>query len=174
MPSAGALLVCVGALIARKGQAFAIEALTRLADARLVLIGEGGDRAALETLARDIGVADRVHFLGSLPHAEIARIVQAADVAVLPSASEGVANAWIEALACGTPLVITDVGGAREVLRDPIAGRIVAREADAIASAVAELLASPPPREAVAATVSGYSWQANGRALVDYWKGLSQ
>lgn len=174
MPSDGALLVCVGALIARKGQAFAIEALTRLADARLVLIGEGGDRAALETLARDIGVADRVHFLGSLPHAEIARIVQAADVAVLPSASEGVANAWIEALACGTPLVTTDVGGAREVLRDPIAGRIVVREADAIASAVAELLASPPPREAVAATVSGYSWQANGRALVDYWKGLSQ
>lgn len=44
----------------------------------------------------------------SLPHSEIAHYLQAADVAVLPSSSEGLANAWIEALACGTPLVITD------------------------------------------------------------------
>lgn len=166
------LLVSVGALIPRKGQAFAIEAMAQLPEARLALIGEGEDRAMLEKMAHDRGVADRVHFLGSLPHAEIAHYLQAADVAVLPSSSEGLANAWIEALACGTPLIITDTGGAREVMKSTAAGRIVERNADAIAAAAHELLASPPHREAVAATVADYSWQANGAALVAHWRRL--
>lgn len=172
VPIYEALLVSVGALIPRKGQAFAIESMVKLPEARLALIGEGEDRQMLEKLAHELGVADRVHFLGSLSHSEIAHYLQAADVAVLPSSSEGLANAWIEALACGTPLVITDTGGAREVLYSAAAGRIVERDADAIAGAVHELLISPPHREAVAATVSDYSWQANGTALVAHWKNL--
>lgn len=172
VPIYEALLVCVGALILRKGQAFAIEAMVKLPDARLALIGEGEDRQMLEKLAHELGVADRVHFLGSLPHHEIARYLKAADVAVLPSSSEGLANAWIEALACGTPLVITDTGGAREVLHSDTAGRIVERNAEAIAAAVHELLSAPPHREAVAATVADYSWEANGAALVANWRHL--
>lgn len=173
VPVYEALLVCVGALIPRKGQAFVIEAMAHIPEGRLVLIGEGEDRQALEKRAHELGVAERVHFLGSLPHAEIAHYLQAADIAVLPSASEGLANAWIEALACGTPLIITDTGGAREVMKTEAAGRIIARNADAIAKAVHELLAAPPHREAVAATVSEYSWQANGAALVEHWRRLT-
>ncbi len=173
IPAEGALLVCVGALIPRKGQAFVIKALANLPGVRLAIIGAGEDLASLTLLAADTGVSDRVHFLGSLPHAEIARFVQAADVAVLPSSSEGLANAWIEALACGTPLVITDVGGAREVLCTPDAGRIVARDAGAIAAAVYALLAQPLERSAVAATVADYSWSRNGAALIDHWRTIS-
>lgn len=172
IPADKALLVSVGALIPRKGQAFVIEALAQLPDARLALIGEGEDRQRLEALAHERGVAGRVHFTGSLPHAEIARYLQAADLAVLPSASEGLANAWIEALACGTPLVITDAGGAREVLKDSAAGRIVERDAAAIASAARELLANPPARDAVAACVADYSWETNGAALTAHWRRL--
>ena len=172
VPIYEALFVSVGALIPRKGQAFAIEAMAQLPEARLALIGEGEDRAMLEKLAHDTGVSERVHFLGSLPHAEIAHYLQAADVAILPSASEGLANAWIEALACGTPLIITDTGGAREVMQSAAAGRIVKRNADAIAAAAHQLLASPPHREAVAATVADYSWQANGAALIAHWRRL--
>jgi teichuronic acid biosynthesis glycosyltransferase TuaC len=172
VPIYEALLVSVGALIPRKGQAFAIEAMARLSDARLALIGEGEDRQMLGKLAHALGVADRVHFLGSLPHSEIAHYFQAADVAILPSSSEGLANAWIEALACGTPLVITDTGGAREVLRSDAAGRTVERNADAIAAAVHELLTAPPHRDAVAATVAEYSWAANGAALIAHWRHL--
>ncbi|MBK6706628.1 MAG: glycosyltransferase [Sphingomonadales bacterium] len=172
IPADKSLLVSVGALIPRKGQAFAIRALAQLPDTRLALIGAGEDRAALEKLAHETGVSERVHFLGSLPHAEIANYLQAADVAVLPSASEGLANAWIEALACGTPLIITDAGGAREVLRSSDAGRIVERDASAIAAAIRELLASPTQREVVAAQVTDYSWQANGAALVAHWRRL--
>jgi teichuronic acid biosynthesis glycosyltransferase TuaC len=173
IPADGPLLVSVGALIPRKGQAFVIEALPTLPEARLALIGEGEDQAKLQLLARDLGVADRVHFLGPLPHAAIANVLQAADVAVLPSSSEGLANAWIEALSCGTPLVITDVGGAREVLRGPAAGRIIERTRTAIAKAVNALLAEPAARDAVAAAVADYSWEANGAALVAHWRQLA-
>jgi teichuronic acid biosynthesis glycosyltransferase TuaC len=174
IPPSGPLLVSVGALIPRKGQSFVIEALPALPGAQLALIGAGEDMAQLEILSKDLGVADRVHFFGSLPHADIARFVQAADVAVLPSASEGLANAWIEALACGTPLVITDVGGAREVVNSPNGGRIVAREAAAIANAVSELLSQQLDRLAVATTVADYSWDRNGAALIAHWKSISE
>jgi teichuronic acid biosynthesis glycosyltransferase TuaC len=173
LPTDGALLVSVGALIPRKGQVYAIGALAQLSDVRLAIIGAGADLSMLKTRAKELGVAGRVHFLGSLPHCDIARHIKAADVCVLPSESEGIANAWIEALACGTPLVITDAGGAREVLTGPAAGHIVEREAGAIAIAIRKILTNPPAREDVAATVATYSWDRNGAALVEYWQTLT-
>ena len=168
----GPLLATVGALISRKGQQFVIRALARLPDARLALVGTGPDQAALELLARESGMDGRVHFLGSLDHERLPRVLSAANAMVLPSASEGLANAWVEALACGCPLVITEAGGAREVLTRPEAGRIVERDADAIADAVRDLLAFPPSRQAVAACAARFGWEANAAALVDYYEGL--
>ena len=173
LPIDGALLVAVGALIPRKGQSFAIEALAQIPETRLAIIGDGPDLSMLRQLTRDQDVADRVHFLGSLPHSEIARHVQAADVCVLPSESEGIANAWIEALACGTPLVITDAGGAREVIISDAGGRIIERKAGAIAKAARDLLRNPPERADVAAVVADYSWERNGKALIAYWRTLA-
>ena len=91
---------------------------------------------------------------------------------VLPSASEGLANAWVEALACGTPLVITDVGGARELVSDPVAGVLVARETQAVREGVARVLAQPRDRQAVAATVERFGWTENARALAAYYDRL--
>jgi glycosyltransferase involved in cell wall biosynthesis len=117
-------------------------------------------------------VADRVHFLGSLDHAALPMVLCAADAMVLPSASEGLANAWVEALACGTPLVVTDAGGAKELLRSEAAGRIVVRDARAIAAGVLDVLAADYAPEEVAATVSQFSWEANAAALADYYARL--
>jgi glycosyltransferase involved in cell wall biosynthesis len=166
------LLATVGALIPRKGQRLVLQALARLPSAHLALVGDGPDRAALEGFAREAGLAERVHFLGSLDHAALPSVLSAADAMVLPSESEGLANAWVEALACGCPLVISDAGGARELVTRPEAGRIVARDAQAIADAVRALIADPPPREAVAACAAGFSWEANAAALADYYEGL--
>ncbi|MCK9543336.1 MAG: glycosyltransferase, partial [Novosphingobium sp.] len=130
------LLVAPGALIPVKGQALAIQALARLPAARLALAGTGSDEARLRDIRRSTGVADRVHFLGQVSHEHLPHLLSAADAMVLPSEREGLANAWIEALACGTPLVIPDIGGAREVVRSPSAGRIVERTPEAIAAAV--------------------------------------
>jgi glycosyltransferase involved in cell wall biosynthesis len=172
VPAEGPLLATVGALIPRKGQQLVVRALARLPEARLALVGTGPDRDALDSLARDSGMAGRVHFLGSLDHAMLPVVLSAAEAMVLPSASEGLANAWVEALACGCPLVISEAGGAREVVVAPEAGRIVERDAEAIAAAVRELLAAPPPREAVAACAARFSWEANAAALAAYYEGL--
>ena len=174
VPTGGPLLASVGALIPRKGQQLVVRALARLPEARLALVGTGSDQGALEILVRESGMADRVHFLGSLDHHWLPSVLSAADAMVLPSASEGLANAWVEALACGCPLVISDAGGARELMTRPEAGRIVAREADAIAAAVRELLAAPPPREAVAECAARFSWEANAAALAEYYEAISQ
>ncbi len=169
-----ALLATVGALIPRKGQECVIQALAQLPDTVLALVGTGPDEARLRTLANGLGVATRVHFLGSLDHEAIPLLLSAANAMVLPSASEGLANAWVEAVACGTPLVITDVGGARELVPDDRAGRIVTRDAASIAAAVRELLAAPPLPGVVAETAAQFSWDAHAERLADYFGQIAQ
>jgi teichuronic acid biosynthesis glycosyltransferase TuaC len=166
----GPLLVTPGALIARKGQALVIEALRDLPSGHLALAGKGEDEARLRALAQSLGLGARVHFLGQVGHDLLPLLFSAADAVVLPSASEGLANVWVEALACGTPIVIPDIGGARELLTSPAAGRIVSREARAIATAVRDILSDPPGQDTVAQTVSGFSWERNGARIVEIWK----
>ena len=169
----GPLIVSVGALIPRKGQGFVIDALPLLPDVTLVLIGKGEDEAVLKAKAADLGVADRVRFMGALPQMVIADWLAAADAMVLPSASEGLANAWVEALACGTPVVSCAVGGARELLDRPEAGVLVGRDGGEIAAAVQALIDAPPARDIVAATVDRFSWEANTTALYAHLSGLA-
>ena len=161
----GPLLITVGYLIERKGQAFVIDALRELPDARLMLIGDGPARLALQARIAAAGLQDRIEFTGSIPHAELPALFAGADVMVLPSASEGLANVWVEALACGTPIVIADVGGAREVVDRPAAGRIVDRTPEAIAAGVRAVLADPIDRQATRAVAERFTWNANSTAL---------
>ncbi|MDE2412949.1 MAG: glycosyltransferase [Sphingomonadales bacterium] len=174
LPRDAQVLATVGALIPRKGQRFAIEALEHLPGAILLLAGAGADDNALRSLAERLGVAERVRFLGAVPHDELPVVLNAADVFVLPTASEGLANVWVEALACGTPVVTTPIPGAQELLTDPAWGRMVPRDGAAIADAVRGLLATPPSPESVQVAVAGFSWQANAAALVEHWKRLAK
>lgn len=173
MPDNAPLLACVGALIERKGQGIAIAALKDIPGARLVLIGKGEDEARLRALAASEGVESRVHFAGSLDHDVMPLILSAADAMVLPTVSEGLANAWVEALACGTPVVTCDVGGARELITCDTAGRLVERNPAAVAAGINAILNAPPPREAVAALTEAFSWDANGAALAEYYERLT-
>ncbi len=161
----GPLIVTVGALIPRKGQSLVIDALPHLPEAKLVLIGDGEDRSRLGQQAAALGVADRVRFTGNLPHEEIATWLCAADVMALPSASEGLANAWVESLACGTPIVITNAGGAHEVLTNENAGRIVERTASGVLAGVTSVLATPPSRNACRQIAERFTWGRNTEAL---------
>ncbi len=166
----GALILSVGALIPRKAQDLLIRALPALPDATLMLAGQGASEGDYRALASQLGVADRVSFLGSVPHDDLPALFAAADVMALVSASEGLANAWVEALACGTPIVASDVGGIRELVKSPAAGRIVDRNPEAITAAIKDILASPPSREAVAANVSAFSWDENARQLAAFFR----
>jgi glycosyltransferase involved in cell wall biosynthesis len=159
----GRVIASVGNLVPVKGHRLAIEALRRLPGATLLVIGDGPERRRLEAAAAGLG--ERVRFLGALPHRELPQILARSDVMLLASEREGLANAWVEALACGTPVVIPDVGGAREVVDRPEAGRIVERDAGAIAAAVEELFAAPPDREKVRACAARFSWERNAAEL---------
>lgn len=157
----GPLVISTGALISRKGHAIVIDAVAALPGVSLLIAGEGPERAALETRIAASGAADRIRLLGSVPHRDLPQLMNAADAMALASFSEGLANAWVEALASGTPVVIPNAGGARELVTTPAAGGIVARNAEAFARALSDLLAHPPAPADTAATVSAYSWQAN-------------
>lgn len=106
----GLRLVSTGRLIPRKGYHLLIPALRP--DDSLVLIGDGPELAALQQLS----VGKQVRFLGEQPREVIARELQRADVFVLPSANEGMSNSLLEAMAAGLPVVVTDVGGTRELV----------------------------------------------------------
>ncbi len=169
----GPLVASVGALIPRKGHDIVIDAVAALPGVQLRIAGEGPERARLMAQIARLGVGDRVKLMGGVAHGELPGLLAAADVMALASSSEGLANAWVEALASGTPLVIPDAGGAGEVVTAPQAGRVVARDARAFATAIGEVLAAPPPREAVRAMAAGFTWEANTAALYDHLRGLA-
>ncbi len=173
LPETAPLLCSTGALIECKGQDIAIGALASIPDARLLLVGKGEDEGHLRRLAEDLRLADRVHLLGSVDHNLLPLVLSACDAMVLPTRNEGLANAWVEALACGTPVVTTDVGGARELVRSPIAGVLVERNTEAVAAGIRRVLANPAPRTEVAAEVAAFDWHAHAARLAEYYDRLA-
>ena len=170
---AGPLVVSLGALIPRKGHEIVIEAVAALPGVSLLVAGEGAERGRLEALIARLGVGGRVRLLGSVPHGEMPALLGAADVMALASSSEGLANAWVEALACGTSIVITDAGGAREVVTTPAAGLVAARDPAAFARAIADVLAAAPDPQAVRASAERFTWAANTDALYAHLAALA-
>jgi teichuronic acid biosynthesis glycosyltransferase TuaC len=159
------LVVSIGALIERKGHAIVIDAVASLPGVHLRIAGDGPLRPELEARIARSGAADRIALLGPVPNDSLPQWLAAADAMALASASEGLANAWVEALASGTPIVVTAAGGAHEVVDRPEAGRIVDRTPQAFATAIADLLHRPPAPQSVAAAAQRFSWETNGATL---------
>jgi glycosyltransferase involved in cell wall biosynthesis len=164
LPDTSRVIASVGHLIPRKGHELVIEALAALPDTVLLIAGSGPEDAALKALVAKLGLVDRVRFLGQLAHDALPTVYSAADVLVLASSNEGWANVLLEAMACGTPVVATDVGGSREVVETPEAGLIVERrDAAHIARAVAALLDQRPDRAATRRYAERFSWDDTTR-----------
>ena len=121
------LIVMVGNLVPEKGHDLVLTALTELPGIYLAIVGEGPERRNLDNLIDKYGLRDRVRFLAVRPQSELKWVYSAADVLVLASTREGWPNVLLEAMACGTPVVATDVGGVREIVTDHCAGRVVER-----------------------------------------------
>lgn len=161
----GFILLTVGALIPRKGVDLVIEALSHRPDCSLLVAGDGPERGRLEAQASRLGVADRVRFLGAVPHADLCAVYNAADVLVLASSREGWANVLLEAMACGTPVIATDVNGTREVVRSQAAGRLVRdRTVDGLLAGLDDLRRAPPIRRGTVAYAERFGWSAVARA----------
>ena len=131
---------------------------------RLVLIGEGTERVTLEQQALESGISDRVAFLGPKPQADVADWIAAADLLTLPSHNEGSPNVVVEALASGTPVVASRVGGIPDLVDDGSNGLLVpAGDAPALAAALAAALGRRWDPTAIAASIAHLTWPALGR-----------
>jgi glycosyltransferase involved in cell wall biosynthesis len=154
-------LLSVGNLLASKGHDLVIRALARLPECDLVVIGAGPERAALGALAASCGLGERVRFAGPFPQEELRDYYGATDLLVLASSREGWPNVLLEAMACGTPVLATDVGGCREVVTAPEAGLLSSRRSpDALADGVRQLLANYPDRAATRRYAERFGWEA--------------
>jgi teichuronic acid biosynthesis glycosyltransferase TuaC len=152
-------LISVGYLIDRKGHHRTIAAMQQLPEFELVIVGEGPDRAKLQAQIDQAGLADRVRLLGPRPHAELPALYNAADAMVLASSREGWANVLLEAMACGTPVVASNIWGNPEVVRTRDAGVIYdPNTPEGIAAGVRDLFADPPSRAATRAYAEPFSW----------------
>jgi glycosyltransferase involved in cell wall biosynthesis len=179
-------VVSVGHLQALKGFHRLVEVWPevrrRAGDVRLVLVGgEAGEPGYLRRLRRLIeaaglgttGGGEFVTVTGRVEPQRVATLLNAADLFVLASRSEGWCNAIVEALACGCPVVVTDVGGNREIVRDGCLGRLVPPgDGEALAEAVCGALARDWDRPTIAEAGGRRDWQQVARECVDVFKSV--
>ena len=166
-------LVSVGGLVERKGHHLTIEAMKALPDTDLLIAGEGEERSALEQQIKTEGLSDRVRLLGQVPHADLPSLYSAVDASVLASSREGWANVLLESMACGTPVLATDIWGTGEVVAAPEAGLLIRdRSADAISAAVERLFSALPDRSATRAYAEQFTWEPTTQGQLTLFRQL--
>ena len=155
--AAAFVVLCMGKLAHGKGVDLLVQAAASVPDARFLVAGDGPERARLEALARELGVAARICFLGF--RADVGDLLQACDVLVMPSRHEGLGNAAMEAMHVGRPVVAARVGGLAELVRHEQSGlSFSVGDVPALAAQLNRLRASPE----LAAQLA-----AGGRARLD-------
>ena len=183
LPADQPIVTYVGQLVERKGLVPLITAVARLADRPggvplLALAGGGPQEQELERLARDLGIADRVRFIGRVEHRRVGRFMACGDLFVLPSFSEGLPTVVCEAMNCGLPVVATAVDGTPEIVRDGETGLLVPPgDPAALAAALGDLLADPARRQTMGEAAlrvgrAEYTWDANARTMEGIYRDL--
>jgi teichuronic acid biosynthesis glycosyltransferase TuaC len=152
------MIVYVGRFVEAKGMRELIAAFQRLAKddpkVTLALVGDGVMKDELMALVASTGLTERVHLPGGQAPEQVAEWINAADVLTLPSWSEGYPNVVVEGVACGRPVVATDVGGTREILHADNGILVPPKNAEALARALRQALDQPWDRPAIAAAMS--------------------
>ena len=167
LPIDARVIVAVGNLVPEKAHNLLIDALAFLPATRLVVVGDGPERAALERRAKHANCHDRVTLLPAMPQHNLPSIYGAADIVALASMREGLPNVLLEAIACGRPVVASRVGGIPEIVNDPLQGVLVDdRSPRAFADAFQRVLANLPSPDSIRAFARARDWDATGRAQV--------
>jgi teichuronic acid biosynthesis glycosyltransferase TuaC len=166
-------LLAVGNLVALKRHHLMIEALAQLPGVELVIVGKGPERPSIERLAREQRVADRVHLLGRVPQNRLPAIYSAADLLLLVSSHEGWPNVLLESMACGTPVVVSDIAGITDIVGAAEAGRIVADITPSrLAATVRDFLSVPPARAATRGYAEQFDWQSTTEGQIALFKAI--
>lgn len=157
----GPVWLTVGNLVELKGVDIAVEALARVPDTTLLIAGTGPEEHKLRRLVERLGLVARVRFLGAVSQAELCSYYNAADALVLASSREGMPNVVLEAMACGTPVVATPVGGVPELITAPEAGALMReRSPEALVEAWTTLQEGEPDRAATRKFAGRLGWQS--------------
>lgn len=164
------VLLSVGNLIELKGHHLIIEAMQDLKEFQLIIIGKGEREQGLKKLVDKLELTDRILFLGERQQTELVEIYNASDAFILASSREGMANVLLESLACGTPVVATDVGGASEVVKANEAGKLINRSVSDIINGVQALFNDYPKRENTRQYAEQFSWESTTQGLLDLFK----
>lgn len=178
LPTSGRLLIQVGRLVPVKSHRTSLHALAQLQDldASLVLVGDGPLRAELERLAVELGIAERVRFVGFREN--VSAWLAAADIYLMPSLKEGFPLALLEAMASGVAPIAARVGGIPEAIEEGVNGLLVPPgEADALAAAIRHLCMETELRErlAIAARQSVeacFSLERQAAAVLDCYRAV--
>lgn len=176
LPTGSRIIGTVGRLQLVKDHALLLRAFAKVRvqvpEAALVIVGDGPLRAALEAQAEQAGLSDAVRFMGD--RHDVPRLLTGMEVFALTSTSEGYSVALLEACASSLPIVATDVGGNREIVRHGINGRLVpSGDTAAIATALIALLRGG--EQAAAMGRAGYAWaqaEASFRTMAERYHGL--
>jgi teichuronic acid biosynthesis glycosyltransferase TuaC len=184
LPSDERIVTFVGVLTPRKGIDTLVEAMGIImrdgTAPLLVIAGIGELRDSLEARARELGVADRIRFVGKVAHDEVAWWMAAGDIFCLPSLSEGLPTVVCEAMACGRAVVATAVDGTPEIVDDGATGLLVQpRDAPGLAGALSRLLADDAMRErfegeSLTRARSTYTWEANAKAHIGLYEAIAR
>jgi glycosyltransferase involved in cell wall biosynthesis len=167
-------------LMPRKGIRFLVQALALLAtdfpDAQVVVAGDGMERESLTKLARDLGVADRVHLIGWIPNAQLPDYYRSALFSVVPSIEEGFGIPAAEAMGCEIPVIASDAGGLPEVVDDGITGLIVRKgDPEALAGAMRKMLDNEDLRKKMGRAgrrkaLAEFDWLITARLMENLYK----
>ena len=136
-------LVVPRRLFPKNGVEFFVRALPTIAaaaDVDAIVVGDGPERGRLEGLASDLGVAERIEFLGAHPHADMPGLLCSADLAIFPSLMEATSVAALECMACGLPVAATAVGGLPQIVDNGVGGLFPPGDPEGLAAKVLELL----------------------------------
>jgi len=154
------VMLFAGWLIPRKRLDIVLGVAAKLDDVTTIIVGDGPMRNELEAKVHHEGLSEKVIFCGQVSPEDMPRYYSAADVLLLPSDREGWANVLLESMACGTPVVTRAVGGAPDLITQPVAGRVVdSEDTDDIAAAVSEVLMADYKREHVRSFAEGFDWR---------------
>ena len=168
IPKGDKIILYVGRLSKEKGVDVLIKAFSFIKDLniKLYIVGGGPQEKILLRQAERLGLMDRIKFLGHMHHSEIPNLMNVADLFVLPSRSEGYPNVLLEALACGIPVLATDVGGITEIINNENLGIIVAAD-DPIqmAQGIYSALSKEWDRELLVKRVQHQSWEWSAQKL---------
>ena len=151
----GATLAFAGRLTAQKSLERALEAVAGADGVQLVIAGDGPDRQPLEGRAGELGIGDRVRFLGAQPRERVVELFRAADATILSSSWENFPHTVVEALAVGTPVLAMEAGGVAEVVQDGVNGLVVAAgDTAALSDAVRRYFSDAALRERLRAAAA--------------------